>query len=54
MPNKKVRYFKDYNLIKEKIVYIKDVDLLGYESSNTNAFLFRYWKMKQFGISDIL
>ena len=52
MPNKKVRYFKDYNLIKEKIVYIKDVDLLGYESSNTNAFLFRYWKMKQFGISD--
>ena len=52
MPNKKVRYFKDYNLIKEKIVYVKDSDLLGYESSNTNAFLFRYWKMKQFGISD--
>jgi len=52
MPNKKVRYFKDYNLIEEKIVYVKDRDLLGYESSNTNAFLFRYWKMKKFGISD--
>ena len=52
MPNEKVRYFKDYNLIKEKIVYVKDIDLLGYESSNTNAFLFRYWKMKKFGISD--
>ena len=52
MPNEKVRYFKEYNIIKEKIVYVKDRDLLGYESSNTNAFLFRYWKMKQFGISD--
>ena len=52
MPNEKVRYFKEYNLIKEKIIYVKDKDLLGYESSNTNAFLFRYWKMKKFGISD--
>ena len=52
MPNEKVRYFKEYNIIKEKIVYVKDRDLLGYESSNTNAFLFRYWKMKKFGISD--
>ena len=52
MPNEKVRYFKDYNLIKEKIIYIKDKDLLGYDSSNCNAFLFRYWKMKKFGISD--
>ena len=52
MPNDKVRYFKDYNLIKEKIVYVKDKDLLGYDSSNCNAFLFRYWMMKKFGISD--
>ena len=52
MPNKKVRYFKSYNKIKEKIIYINDKDLLGYESSNINAFLFRYWKMKKFGISD--
>ena len=52
MPNEKVRYFKEYKLIKNKIVYVKDKDILGYDSSNCNAFLYRYWKMKQFGISD--
>ena len=52
MPNEKVRYFKDYNLIQEKIIYVKDKDLLGHDSSNCNAFLYRYWKMKNFGISD--
>ena len=52
MPNEKIRYFKDYDLIKDKIVYVKDKDILGYDSSNTLAFQFRYWKMKKFGISD--
>jgi hypothetical protein len=52
MPNEKVRYFKEYNLIKNKIVYVKDKDILGYDSSNCNAFIYRYWKMKKFGISD--
>ena len=52
MPNEKVQFFKDYELIKEKIVYVKDKDLLGYDSSNSHAFQFRYWKMKKFGISD--
>ena len=52
MPNEKVQYFKDYELIKEKIVYVKDKDLLGYDSSNSHAFQYRYWKMKKFGISD--
>ena len=52
MPNEKVRFFKNINLINDKIVYIKDKDLLGYDSSNINAFLFNYWKMKKFGISD--
>ena len=52
MPNEKVRYFKEYDLIKEKIVYVKDNDILGYDSSNSLAFQFRYWKMKNFGISN--
>ena len=52
MPNEKVRFFKEYNLINDKIVYVKDKDLLGYDSSNCNAFLYRYWQMKKFGISD--
>ena len=52
MPNKKVRYLKKYTLINEKIIYVNDKDFLGHDSSNFNAFLFRYWKMKKFNISD--
>ena len=52
MPNKKVSYFKNYNLIKDKIIYLYDKDLLGYDSSNSNSFQFIYWKLKIFGISD--
>ena len=52
MPNEKVRYFKEYKLIKEKIIYVKDKDLIGFDSSNSLAFQFRYWKMKEFGISN--
>jgi len=52
MPNEKVRYFKDYELINEKIIYVKDKDLLGYDSANSHAFQYRFWKMKQFGLSD--
>ena len=52
MPNEKVRYFKDIKYISNKIVYVKDKDILGYESSNSLAFQYRYWKMKKFNISD--
>lgn len=52
MPNKKVRFFKDYNNIKDKIIYIKDKDFLGYDSSNSYAFQFRFWKLEKFGISN--
>jgi hypothetical protein len=52
MPNEKVRYFKEYNLIKNKIVYVKDHDILGHESSDSNAFPYNFWKLKEFGISD--
>ena len=52
MPNEKVRYFKDYNLINDKIIYVKDKEFLGYDSSNSHAFQFRLWKMKKYGISD--
>ena len=52
MPNNKVRYFKNYKLIKEKIVYVKDKDLLGFDSSSSITFQFNYWKMKKFGISN--
>ena len=52
MPNEKVRYFKEPNEIKEKIVYVKDKDLIGFDSSSSLVFQFRYWKMKEFNISD--
>ena len=52
MPNNKVRFFKDYSIIKERIVYVKDKDILGYESSNSLAFQFRFWKLSDFGISN--
>jgi len=52
MPNEKVRYFKDYHLIKEKIVYVKDKDFLGYDSANSHAFQYRLWKMKEYEMSD--
>ena len=52
MPNKKVRFFKDYDFIKNKIIYVNDKDILGFDSSNSLAFQFRYWRMKKFGISN--
>ena len=52
MPNEKVRFFKEPDEIKEKIVYVKDKDLIGFDSSSSLVFQFRYWKMKEFNISD--
>ena len=52
MPNERVRFLKSPELINDKIVFVKDKDLLGYDSSNIHAFQFRLWKLKQFGISD--
>ena len=52
MPNEKVKYFKDYELIKDKIVYVKDKDLIGFDSSNIAVFQFLSWKMTKFNMSD--
>ena len=52
LPNKKVRYFKDYELINEKIVYVYDKDLIGFDSANIYSFLYNYWKMKNYNASD--
>ena len=52
MPNEKVRYFKELKEIKEKIIYIKDKELIGFDSSSSLVFQFRYWKMKEFNMSD--
>ena len=50
MPNKKVKFFKEYKLIKEKIIYVFDRDLISSKVSNL-AFHFRSWMMEKFNMS---
>ena len=52
MPNDKVRFFKDYELIKDKIVYVKDKDLVGFDSANVFVFQFNAWRLEKFNISE--
>ena len=52
MPNEKVKYFKPYDEIKDKIVYVKDKDVLGYESANIYAFTFNLFRLEKFGLAD--
>ena len=51
MPNERVRFFKPYEEIKEKIVYVKDKDVLGFDSANIYAFTFNLFRMEKFGLS---
>ena len=51
MPNEKVRFFKEIEIIRDKIIYIKDKDLLGFDSANNPAFLFNLFKLEKFGVS---
>ena len=52
MPNEKVKYFKPQNEINDKIIYVKDKDLLGFDSSDSHTFHFNLFKMKDFGLSE--
>ena len=52
MPNEKVKYFKPYDEIKDKIVYVKDKDVLGYESANIYAFTFNLFRLEKFGLAN--
>ena len=51
MPNEKVKYFKEPSEISEKIKYIKDKDLIGFDSANICSFTFELFKMEKFGLS---
>ena len=46
MPNEKVKYLKDYDEIKEKIVYMKDKDLTWFDNVSFTVFGFRLWNLK--------
>ena len=52
MPHKKVKYFKDYDLIQDRIIYVKDKDFFGTDNFHTLPFKFRYWKLKKYGLSE--
>jgi len=51
MPNKKIKYFKELEEINEKIKYIKDKDLLGFDSSSSIVFEYNFWRLKNFGVT---
>ena len=51
MPNEKVKFLKEKEEINEKIVYIQDKQILGFDSANIQSFLFNLYKMENFGIS---
>jgi hypothetical protein len=51
MPNKFVKYLKSIDEINEKIIFINDKNLLGFDSANIQSFLFNLYKMENFGIS---
>ena len=52
MPNEKVKYFKEPKEIKDKIIYVKDKDLIGFDSASSPVFQLNLWKMKKFGLSE--
>ena len=52
MPNEKVKYFKSQEEIKDRIVYIKDKDVIGYDSADIYNFLLRLWNLSKFNVSE--
>ena len=52
MPNDKVRFLKPIDEIKDKFVYIKEKDLIGFDSTNSAPLQFNLYKLKKYGISE--
>ena len=51
MPNKFVRYLKSIDEINDKIIYVNDKDLLGFDSANIQSFLFNLFRFENSGLS---
>ena len=51
MPNDKVRFFKDIEAIRDKIVYIKEKDIIGFDTANSAPLQFNLYKLEKYGIS---
>ena len=50
--NDNISFMKDKEEIKEKIIYIKIKDLLGYETNSNSVIYFNLFKLKNFNIND--
>ena len=48
MPNDKVRLFRPAKEIKNKIIYIKDKDFLGFDSGNIHSLNFQLYILEKF------
>lgn len=54
MPNKDIYFLKNSMRRKDKIVYIKDKDLLGFDSSSCTTFEDNgLWRLDKFNVSDL-
>ena len=52
MPNDKIDFLKDKEEIENKIIFIKDSAILGFESSSPPAFQFNLHKLKKYNLSE--
>ena len=52
MPNDKIDFLKDKEEIENKIIFIKDIAILGFESSSPPAFQFNLHKLKKYNLSE--
>jgi len=46
MPNEKVKYFKEQKKIKDKIIYLKDKKVLGFDCASSITFQFNFSRFK--------
>ena len=52
MPNNKLRFLKPIKEIKDKFVFIKEKDLIDFDTINSAPLQFRLFELKKYGISD--
>ena len=52
MPNDNIPFLNPKEQIQDKIIYIKDKTLLGFDSSSPAVFQFNLHKLKDFGLSE--
>ena len=49
MPNAKVKYLKEQNDIKDKLIYWKVKEILGFDNTSSITFKFNFWRLKILG-----